>query len=151
MTDYSYRCGSCDLETELDCPMGEAPRIIRCPDCFGIAQQILGRGLFIGAGALPNKRAGVLTTMSKDDRLSEDLTAYHRMRHRGLQPNNINGAAAIENTVEDNFDITYGKFYGRAKTREEARTRIKEGLEEAHELGEQTGNEWLKKNAKPVA
>ncbi len=151
MPTFLYACGSCQLEIELERPMGEAPKILRCPDCGGTAQQVLGRGLHIGAGALPNKRAGLLRDIDKEAMLSEDMGAYKRMRDRGMQPKAIDGASVVEKTAGDNFDIEYGKFYGRAKTRAEARERIRTGLGEMKELAEETGNDWLKKNSEPVA
>ena len=139
------------MPIELERPIGEAPNILRCAHCGGTAKQVLGVGLMIGAGALPNKRAGVLVTDKKDAALSDDLDAYKRMRNRGMQPKQIDGASTIENTVSDNFDIEYGKFYGRAKTRKEARERIRSGLDEASQVAAETGNDWLKQAAKPLA
>lgn len=150
-TSYAYKCGSCSLEVEREAPMGEAPKIVRCPDCQGTAVQVLGRGLRIGAGALPTKRAGVIRDLDKESALSADMGAYKRMRERGIQPKQIDGASVVEDHVADTFDCEYGKFYGRAKTRDEARERIRSGLNEASELAEESGNAWLKKNAEPVA
>lgn len=151
MPTYLYRCGSCGTSQDADFPIGEAPRIGRCGDCGGTAHQVLGHGLQIAAAALPNKRAGVISTLQSEKTLDTDRDAYKRMRRRGIQPKQIDGSSNLENTVEDNFDVNYGKFYNRAKTRTEARTRIREGLEQAQEIAETTGNDWLKKNAEPVA
>src|SRR5689334_891895 len=105
MALYRYRCLSCDFPVEIERPIGEQPRILRCAHCGGTAQQVLGVGLMIGAGALPNKRAGVLATTRKDKTLDSDLGAYKRMRDRGIQPKHIDGASKIENEVGDNFDV----------------------------------------------
>ncbi len=151
MPIFPFRCMSCDLPVEIERPIGQAPNIVRCVHCGGTAKQVLGVGLMIGAGALPNKRAGVLVTEGKDSALDQDMGAYKRMRDRGLQPQHIDGSAKLEDKVADNFDINYGKFYGRAKTREEARERIRSGLDEAQQIAAETGNDWLKKNSTPAA
>ena len=151
MTSYQYRCMSCDLPIEIERPIGEAPNIVRCAHCGGTAKQVLGVGLMIGAGALPNKRAGVIRTTKKDAALDDDLGAYKRMRDRGIQPKNIDGASKVENEVQDTFDVEYGKFYHHADSREQARERIREGLNDAKDIAEATGNDWLGQIAKPVA
>jgi len=151
MTSYLFRCLSCQTDYDIERPIGEAPNIIRCADCGGTAKQVLGAGLMIGAGALPNKRAGVLVEQSKESALGADMDAYKRMRKRGIQPKQIDGARKIEDSTGDNFDVEYGRFYGMADSREQARDRIRSGLNDAKDIAEATGNDWLGQIAKPVA
>lgn len=144
MTTYEYRCGSCRDETDRDFPMGDAPRLVRCESasCGGTMQQVIGRGVQIAVSALENKGAAVRHILTKDDQLDADMPAYKRMRQRGIQPKQIDGARFVENEVNDTFDVTYRprleavkEKHGIKEPWESTRERAREGLEAAKESG----------------
>jgi len=138
MAQYVFRCGSCDAERDLDYPIGEQPRLVRCPvlKCGGTAQQVIGAGVQIAPSALETKGAAVRKTNEKDRALSADMTSYKRMRGRGLQPEHIDGASKVENECADSFDLTYkARLQGALKKAgvnepwESTKARVQEGME----------------------
>ncbi len=145
---YQFRCGSCLDEQDFEFDMGTAPRLVPCDECGGRMQQVIGAGVNIAPSALESKGAGVRDLASKDGALSADLTAYKRMRNRGLQPQKIDGARTLENEVGDNFDIEYKDRLVRAAPDEpydSTKQRVREGMQEIRENPQST--EWLKKAA----
>jgi putative FmdB family regulatory protein len=148
MPTYEYRCGSCLDEQDFEFDMGTAPRLVPCDECGGRMQQVIGAGVNIAPSALESKGAGVRALESKDDALGADLTAYKRMRLRGLQPQKIDGAHLIENEMGDNFDVTYKDRLTKAapdEPYESTKQRVREGMQEIRENPQST--EWLKKAA----
>lgn len=142
MPSYEYRCGSCRNAYDHVFTIGEAPRILVCDDCGGITQLVIGAGVQIAPSALEGKGAKVRDALSKDATLDRDLDAYKRMRHRGLQPESINGSSRQENEVGDNFDLTLGarlkkglKRFGAKESYETTKRRVREGQQAAAESG----------------
>jgi hypothetical protein len=136
--EYTFRCMSCDAERDLDYPMGEQPRLVRCPvtKCGGTAQQVIGAGVQIAPSALEAKGAEVRKSNRKERALAADMGSYKRMRRRGLQPERIDGASKIEDEVHDSFDVAYKsrlqgalKKAGVTEPWETTKTRVQEGLE----------------------
>lgn len=134
MPRYEFACGSCKDRTERDFPIGTAPRLVVCEPCGGAALLVIGAGVQIAPSALEGKGANVREIKSKDRALDGDMGAYKRMRKRGLQPERIDGAAHVENTVADGFDIKYKERLSKVAPDEKwesVRARAIEGLEAA--------------------
>lgn len=83
----------------------------------------------IGAGALPNKRSGVLAIERDEKEMGVDRPAYKRLRRKGIQPPNIQGSGKLENEVGEQFDITYGDLISPEYPKE----RVKEVLAESQQ------------------
>lgn len=109
---YEYACtfDSCTFAAfELDMPMGTAKPTIRCPDGH-LARRVYEMPQ-IAPSALEAKGEGVRKKLVTDNSWDRDMPAYYRMRKRGLQPEHVDGSAAVEARVEDQVDITYGHLY----------------------------------------
>lgn len=100
MPTYTYRCGDCLDETSETHPIGTARRVKKC-GCGRPARLVIGDGVQV------NLRSNV--TVLDDRRFDKDGPAYQRMRARGLQPERIDGAARLEDTVHDQDDIDYAR------------------------------------------
>lgn len=144
MPTYAFRCGSCRTETDLTFDIGTAPRLVTCETerCGGTMQLLIGHGVQIAPSALESKGAAVRHILTKDDALESDMPAYKRMRQRGIQPRQIDGARFVENEVNDNFDVTYKQRleivkekHGISEPWESTRERAREGMEAAQEAG----------------
>lgn len=130
MPMYVYACPSCTQQVEEFHPIGEAPGAIACGLCASVAPLRIGYGVNISATALETKGVEVRAVDEREDRWHADMPAYKRMRKQGMQPTQIDGAAAIENKVGDQFDINYHHLYDQGVTRE----RVKEGAEQAEQI-----------------
>lgn len=140
MTTYLYRCASCGTEVDRDYPIGTAARTGRCPvsACGGTTRQVIGVGVNIAPSALENKGAQVRHINGKDRLLDADMTAYKRMRNRGLKPDRIDGSSQLEERVDDNVDITYKERLTKLAPKEpwsSTRERVLEGMALAKEVG----------------
>jgi len=103
---YTYRCEQCGNEEDVTHGFDDTPTL----SCLGCAAaplvKVLGRGLYIGAGALPNKRHGVRAADAREAKLNKDLPAYKRLRQAGMQPPHTKDAELLERSEpEDQFDI----------------------------------------------
>lgn len=105
MSLYVYRCAKCG-ETDERFPIGTAPRTFTC-ECGKTMRLVLGRGMYIAADALPNKRHGVREIEQREARWSKDMPVYKDARHSGLQPRQIDGCAEELAHVEDQVDIDH--------------------------------------------
>lgn len=105
---YVYRCEQCGAEEDVTHTFDETPTL-SCLACASTPLvKVLGRGMFIGAAALPNKRHGVRAADRLESEWDRDLPAYKRMRDAGLQPPNTKGAELLERTdPSDQFDIDH--------------------------------------------
>ena len=132
MPTYVYRCPD-GHHTETDYTIGHAPRHRPCT-CGQDSQKVLGVGLHIGAGALPNKRAGIHQIDRTQAEWDRDLPAYKRMADEGLQPKSTHNAAAVERqTYErggDQFAIDY-----EAALAHGPRTKVEDAVGELTEAG----------------
>lgn len=137
MPGYDFKCGSCLIVDEKSFPIGEAPRILACQYCGGIAQLVIGSQVQIAPSALEGKGAEVRATNAKDFALDKDRYAYKRMRDRGLQPKTVGGSSRLENEVGDNVDIEWKprlKDVGEGSW-ESKKERVKEGMQLSKEAG----------------
>ena len=126
MPDYEYRCGSCEDTEDFWFKMGQAPRILTCDRCGGIAQLVIGAGVQIGP-----LTAEARTDQQKYDR---EADAYKRLRDRGLQPEHVVGSSKVEDTCADAFDITYRHRLEPVAPKEKwssIRERVRDGMEAA--------------------
>jgi hypothetical protein len=137
MPRYEYHCGACDEISEIVVSIGTARRMREC-DCGGIARLRIGVDVNIAPSALENKGAAVRAIDTKEGRWDRDMPAYKRMRHAGMQPASVDGAAALEGQVGDQFDVHYKPLMDRGIPRD----RIQEGEEQAKELLEDAGMDW---------
>jgi predicted nucleic acid-binding Zn ribbon protein len=135
---YLFRCSSCLDETEFEFPIGTARRLMGCNECGGRAQLVIGAGVQIAPSALEGKGAAVRASNGKDRELDKDMGSYKRMRGRGLQPSQIDGASKLENEVNDGFDIAYKqrlqavkKKHGMHEPWQATKERVQEGMQEA--------------------
>ena len=130
MPSYVFRCGSCKDEQDHDYTIGNAPRILICAHCGGVAQLVIGAGVQIAPSALETKGAHVRHTVRSDAQLFKDREAYQRMRRRGIQPDHVDGSARLEDSVGDTFDATYGTRFARLSKDpwHVTKRRIQEGL-----------------------
>jgi putative FmdB family regulatory protein len=105
---YVYRCEACGEEEDVTHGFNDTPTL-SCLACAAAPLvKVLGRGMFIGAGALPNKRHGVRAADQRESEWNRDLPAYKRMRDAGLQPPSTQGAERLERSdPSDQFDIDY--------------------------------------------
>lgn len=111
MPTYVYRCEQCGDEDEITHGFDDTPTLTCLACASAPLVKVLGRGLYIGADALPNKRHGVRAADERERRLNDDLPAYKRMRRAGLQPPSTKGAAELERSEpSDQFDIDHGKL-----------------------------------------
>lgn len=129
MPTYTYRCHACDAESADDYPIGTARRVKKC-ECGKIARLVIGAGVMISAAATPTSRGNVIAIDRREKQFEQDAPAYKRMRHRGLQPDRIDGSAKLENEVSDQFDIDHGRALRAAgRSGGGGRERVREAVE----------------------
>lgn len=138
MPTYVYRCDACGRpEYETEFSIGEARSLIPCA-CGSMMKLVIGRGVHIAAAALPNKngKAAIVEADRKDAAFAKDGEAYKRMRARGLQPKHIDGAARVENEVDDQMDIDRERAFklDPKRSRQSVRDSIVEGYETVAQL-----------------
>lgn len=132
MALYVYRCGTCGEEHDKQYPIGTALRITRC-HCGGTMRLRIGTGVNISAHALETKGGPVRDVDAREDRWHKDMPAYKRMRHRGLQPQAIDGSAALEDKVGDQFDVMHQPMYEAGVSR----THMVEAAEQAKQIAQE--------------
>lgn len=135
MPNYVYRCSCGDFERYH--PIGNAPRVEPCEECGRPAMIVLGAGVHVAPSALENKGQAVRDTNAREKRWDKDMPAYRRMRHRGMQPRQIDGAARTEDNVDDQIDIDLQHIIGQDKdhTRENIHDAVIE-VEERNLMGQ---------------
>jgi putative FmdB family regulatory protein len=117
MPAYDYHCTACGDVVERLFDIGTAARITAC-DCGGIALLMIGRQVNLSEKGFVSKGDRVREADGIEDRWSEDIPAYKRMRRAGLQPPSIDGAADLEETVGDQADIDFRNILGGETTKE---------------------------------
>ncbi len=65
-------------------------------------------------------------TQVREDRLSDDLDAYARLRKNGVQPQGIDGAADIEKKATERFEIEMGMTAQSKKGLAQAKSLVKD-------------------------
>ncbi len=130
MAVYVYRCGECGRDIEQSAEFGTAARTSRCDECGSVMRLRIGAGVNISAAGFAAKGGIVREVDAREARWQKDMPAYKRMRHRGLQPEQIDGAARLEDKVGDQFDIKYQQVYETGVTRE----RVQESAEKADQI-----------------
>lgn len=130
MALYSYVCGQCGRTADKTAEIGTAQRMTSCAECGGVMRLRIGVGVHISASALETKGGQVREVDERESRWDKDMPAYKRMRHRGLQPNQIDGCAVLEDKVDDQFDVQHQDLYSKGVSRE----RIIEGADQAEQL-----------------
>lgn len=130
MPEYQYRCTKCGTEIDRLFQIGEAPRHQNCPRCGLSAELVIGAGVHIAPSALENKGGEVRRIDATENRWQKDIPAYQRMRAHGLQPRGIDGAAVLEDKVDDQRDINFSHLYEKGISK----ARLTEGVEQAAEL-----------------
>lgn len=130
MALYVYLCGSCQAELDKRVPIGTALRMTRCQHCGGTMRLRIGTGVHVSASALETKGGAVREVDEREGRWHKDMPAYKRMRHRGLQPEKIDGCAALEDKVDDQFDVTHQPLYEAGVSR----SRMVEAAEQAQQI-----------------
>ena len=133
MATYTFRCKNCGNNVPVDAPLGEAPDVAECNGCGAQAVRVYG-SFHIGAGALPNKRAGVMAMDAQDERVERDRIAYSSLRKEGIQPAGINGAHELSG-AKTQFEIEYGKQYPDPKDQ----AKVRQGLDMAAQIREDAG------------
>jgi len=136
MATYQYLCPVCLEQVEQTYDIGTAPRQTGC-DCGGTMSMVIGTGLHIAAAIRGDAGKVVRDADSREDRWMEDMPAYRRLRQRGLQPKQIDGARMVEETCGDQLDIDTVDLRAAGVTRERY-------LEEK-EKGEQLVKETLER------
>src|SRR5689334_9034185 len=129
MPSYEYRCRDCLHSDGYEFSIGQAPRHLPCR-CGKTADLVIGAGVQIAPSALETKGAAARQAGEREKRWNADTDAYRRMRHKGMQPKGVDGAAALEDKVGDQIDVDYHKFYDQGLTRE----RVLESNEQAKEI-----------------
>ena len=76
------------------------------------------------------KVAGSEAMTKRDKVLDQDLAAYKRLRHNGVQPAHINGCAAIEKGAKEKIEIERMTLMS-APIRKELRARLARAKENA--------------------
>lgn len=136
MALYEYRCD--DGHTlDLERPIGTAQRMTKC-QCGKTAKLVIGAAVNIAPSALETRGARVREIESTEGRWSTDMAAYKRMRNKGMQPNQIDGSAALEDRAGDQLDIQWQNLYKEGIKREEIIERSDHALqimEQAKEAG----------------
>jgi len=116
MATYVYQCSECLERLEEVWQIGTAPRQNVC-ECGATMRLVIGMGVNVAHPDAHTQASDRLET-----RWSADLPAYYRMRRAGLQPKGIDGAARLEHTVGDQWDIDHKHFtdqgYGRAQVQD---------------------------------
>lgn len=130
MPEYVYHCPECDDETLGEFPIGQALRSLPCGNCAANALLVIGRGVQIAPSALESKGAKSREDGAREQRWMRDIPAYQRMRAKGLWPKHVDGAAQVEDSVDNQFDIDYGHLASEGVTRE----RVREGKEQADQI-----------------
>ena len=59
----------------------------------------------ISAAAMPSRSGPVVAKLNSDKLFSKDGDAYKRLRKEGLQPERINGCAALETVADTKFEV----------------------------------------------
>ena len=104
MVTYRYRCAACgEDQIEGDFPIGTAPRGFPC-DCGMMADLLIGADVQIAPSALEARGEHVRLLAEKEARWHKDMPAYKRLRHRGVQPNQIDGSAELEDRVSTQIE-----------------------------------------------
>lgn len=132
MAHYTYRCNRCGNNIGVDAPIGENPKTSPCP-CGGDGVRMIG-SFHIGAGALPNKMAGVMAADAQDARVQRDRVAYNHLRMEGIQPSKIDGAHELTG-AKTQFEIEYGKQFPDPKDQ----AKVRQGLDMAAQIREDAG------------
>ena len=117
MAAYDYHCSACGDVLEQTCDIGTAPRVTAC-DCGGIALLMIGTQVNVSEKGFVSKGARVREADGIEDRWSDDIPAYKRMRRAGLQPPSIDGAADLEKKVGDQADIEFRNILSKETTKE---------------------------------
>lgn len=133
MPTYVYRCPVEGLDFDEPHRIGEAPATTDC-DCGAIAELVIGAGVNIAPSALEVKGAQARMSADLEKQWDSDMPAYKRMRNRGLQPNSVDGAAALEDTVDDQLDIQMKNLTPPGMTRQGMRDAMIEGKEKVDEI-----------------
>lgn len=128
MPTYTYRCAECLSETSDEYPIGTARRVKKCA-CGRPARRVIGEDVYISAAATPTSRGTVISIDRREKQFDKDGTAYKRMRHRGLQPNQIDGCARLEDRVGDQNDIDYARAIAVAEQSGGGKERVVETVE----------------------
>lgn len=87
-------------------------------------------GFHVAASAQPTRKQHVVAEEVKERQLSDDLPAYKRLRHNGVQPRGIDGSAFLEKRAEDQFDVELGHIVPK-----EHKSRVRDGLDMARGMG----------------
>lgn len=132
MPEYEYRC-ECGRSDTREFPIGTARRLVACV-CGKKLALVIGAGVNIAPSALEVKGAQARMTTEMEARWGVDMPAYKRMRHRGIQPKQIDGSAALENTVNDQLDVDMKHLTPPGMTRQGMRDAMVEGKEKAEEI-----------------
>lgn len=128
MATFVYQCSACSAVTEDEYPVGTARRVKKC-HCGRPARLVIGAGVNLSASCTPNKSGDVLAARRREHRFEKDGPAYLRMRTRGLQPEQIDGSADLENRVGDQDDIDYRRAIQVAETVGGGKERVVEAVE----------------------
>lgn len=134
MPQYDFRCGHCAVDSEHTFLIGTAPSSTPCPECGKTSVLVIGAGVNIAPSALEVRGAQARMTNDLEARWQKDMPAYKRMRNRGIQPKSVDGAAALENTVDDQMDIDMRDLTPPGMTRQGMRDAMVEGKEKADEI-----------------
>jgi len=123
MATYVYQCSECLERLEEVWQIGTAPRRAQC-ECGHDMRLVIGVGVNVAHPDADTRAAD-----AREDRWHKDMPAYYRMRSAGLQPKGIDGAAALEGTVGDQWDIEHKTFTDQGYTRTQVQDAEQRGAE----------------------
>lgn len=112
MPTYRYLCPKGHETQEWHSIHEDTVREIPCGECSRVAKFAVSSPA-IAADALPNKMHGVRAANAQDERWSEDMPAYKRLRDEGLHPKSVDGARMVEQQAQDPLEVTMGRPLGK--------------------------------------
>jgi putative FmdB family regulatory protein len=75
---YEYECDKCETRMERSCPMGKAPKAVKCTSCGGRARRVFSSPA-IGIDGRVNKTGGFGEEMKRRNKAA-------RRRQQGIKP-----------------------------------------------------------------
>ena len=112
MPVYEYRCLDCGLALEIHHSFDETYQE-SCHGCDGVVRKYMGH-VYVSASATPTrgthdgKAIDWEGTKVKERLKDQDMAAYKRLRHEGVQPKSIDGSAYSERHAGTKWEVESG-------------------------------------------
>lgn len=87
------------------------------------------RSVSFAPTAMPNRHPEAVRLVATDKRWDQDMGAYRRLRHNGIQPKRIDDCAELETRATDQFEVEMAKIVPKAHKRA-----VQEGLAITREM-----------------